>query len=58
MGRQFKTADYPSMLKQRVLIENCLPPSHLAGFVIEQVSALDLREIYSAYGPKGDGDCP
>lgn len=53
MVRQFKTADYPSMLKQRVLIEDCLPPSHLARFVVEEVSALDLSEIYLAYGPKG-----
>jgi len=53
MVRKFKTADYPSMLKQSVLIEECLPANHLARFVVEEIAALDLREIYSAYGPKG-----
>ena len=43
--RQFKTADYLFMLKQSVLIEDYLPPSHLARFVVEEVSALDLSKI-------------
>ena len=51
--RQFKTVDSPSMLKQSVLIEDCLRPSHLTRFVVEEVSALDLSEIYGAYGPRG-----
>lgn len=50
MVRKFKTADYPSMLKQSILIEECLPANHLARFVVEEVAALDLREIYNAYG--------
>lgn len=41
------------MLKQSVRIEECLPPSHLARFVVEVIAQLDLSSIYSEYGGKG-----
>jgi len=53
MARQFKTVDYEAMLKQTVSIEECLPPSHLARFVVSVIAQLDLSGIYSAYGAKG-----
>jgi transposase len=53
MARKFKTVDYAAMLKQTVSIEECLPPSHLARFIVEIITQLDLTEIYSAYGAKG-----
>lgn len=53
MPRQFKTVDYGMILKQTVSIEDCLPPSHLARFLVEVISQLDLSSIYSEYGAKG-----
>ncbi|WP_198288598.1 hypothetical protein [Chamaesiphon minutus] len=41
------------MLKQTVSIEECLPPDHLARFVVQTIAQLDLSSIYSAYGAKG-----
>jgi transposase len=41
------------ILKQTVSIEDCLPPSHLARFLVEVISQLDLSCIYSEYGAKG-----
>jgi len=51
--RKFKTVDYEAMLKQTVSIEECLPPNHLARFVVQMISQLDLSSIYGAYGAKG-----
>jgi transposase len=53
MPRKFKTVDYGMLLKQTVSIEDCLPPSHLARFLVEVISQLDLSSIYSEYGAKG-----
>jgi transposase len=53
MARRFKTADYPAMLKQTVSIEDCIPPSHLARFIVSMIGELDLSAIYAAYGAKG-----
>jgi transposase len=51
--RKFKTVDYEAMLKQTVSIEECLPPNHLARFVVQMIAQLDLSSIYGAYGAKG-----
>jgi transposase len=51
--RKFKTVDYEAMLKQTVSIEECLPANHLARFVVQMISQLDLSSIYGAYGAKG-----
>ena len=53
MARKFKTVDYEAMLKQTVRIEDCLPPTHLARFVVNTIAQLDLSRIYQAYGAKG-----
>ena len=53
MGRKFKTDDYEAMLKETVIIGDCLPESHLARFVVKVISELDLSIIYSKYGTKG-----
>jgi transposase len=53
MPRKFKTVDYGMILKQTVSIEECLPPSHLARFLVEIISQLDLSCIYNEYGAKG-----
>lgn len=41
------------MLKQTVSIEECLPPKHLARFIVQIISQLDLNSIYGEYGAKG-----
>jgi transposase len=51
--RKFKTVDYEAMLKQTVSIEECLPPKHLARFIVQIISQLDLKSIYGEYGAKG-----
>jgi transposase len=53
MSRRFKTVDYDAMLKQTVSIEDCLPPTHLARFIVEMIGKLDLSGIYQSYGPRG-----
>lgn len=53
MSRRFKTVDYAAMLKQTVSIEACLPPTHLARFIVETIGKLDLSGIYQSYGPRG-----
>jgi transposase len=51
--RKFKTVDYEAMLRQTVSIEECLPANHLARFVVQMISKLDLSSIYGAHGTKG-----
>ena len=41
------------MLKQTVSIEECLPPTHLARFIVSMIGELDLSGFYAAYGAKG-----
>jgi transposase len=53
MSRRFKTVDYAAMLKQTVSIEECLPPTHLARFIVEIIGKLDLSGIYQSYGSRG-----
>lgn len=53
MPRQFKTVDYDAMLTQQVSIGECLPAGHLARFIAEMISQLDLSSIYGAYGRRG-----
>ena len=53
MPRQFKTVDYEKSLKQTVTIEECLPPDHLARFIVEIIALLDLSQIYAEYAPRG-----
>jgi len=53
MSRRFKTPDYEATLNEAITIGDCLSPDHLARFVVNTVSALDLGEIYGQYGPVG-----
>ncbi|MCK6623680.1 MAG: IS5/IS1182 family transposase [Anaerolineae bacterium] len=53
MVRKFKTVDYEAALELTIKIGACLPPTHLARFVVEIVKQLDLRCIYSQYGERG-----
>lgn len=53
MPRKFKTVDYEATLDERVSIRECLPPEHLARFIAQVITELDLSEIYAAYGRRG-----
>jgi transposase len=53
LPRKFKTVDYEAALDERVSIRECLPPEHLARFIAQVITELDLSEIYAAYGRRG-----
>ena len=53
MSRKFKTADYEATLNSTVTLRECLPPDHLARFIVDVIAHLDLRAIYAHYGPRG-----
>ena len=52
MARKFKTVDYEAALELTLTIGACLPPDHLARFVVEIVAQLDLSGIYDQYGER------
>ena len=53
MSRNFKRADYEATLNQTISIGEVLHSDHLARFVVDVVSQLDLSAIYGHYGAKG-----
>jgi Transposase domain (DUF772) len=53
MKRTFKTVDYNRALDLTVRLGDCLPPDHLARFVVDSVAQLDLSALYARYGPRG-----
>jgi transposase len=53
MSRTFKTADYDATLDVTVRLRECLPPDHLARFVVDIIAELDLTAIYARYGARG-----
>lgn len=53
MSRTFKKVDYDQALDLTVRLGDCLPPDHLARFVVDSVAQLDLSALYAQYGPRG-----
>ncbi len=53
MSRTFKTADYDATLDVTVRLGDCLPPDHLARFVVDTIAQLDLSALYARYGSRG-----
>jgi transposase len=53
MTRKFKTANYEETLELKVSLGEALPANHLARFVVDIISQLDLRSIYGRYGAQG-----
>jgi transposase len=53
MSRVFKKADYDQTPEVRVRLGDCVPAEHLARFVVECVSKLDLAGLYARYGSRG-----
>ena len=53
MSRKFQTADYEATLNSTVTLRECLPPDHLARFIVDVITHLDLSAIYAHYSPRG-----
>src|SRR6266700_3757101 len=53
MKRTFKTVNYEQALDLTVRLGDCLPPEHLARFVVDSVGLLDLSALYAHYGSRG-----
>src|ERR1700680_3608858 len=53
MSRTFKKVDYAQALNLTVRLGDCLPPDHLARFVVDSVALLDLSALYAHYGSRG-----
>src|SRR6266700_3479163 len=53
MSRRFKTVNYDQALDLTVRLGDCLPPDHLARFVVDSVAQLDLSALYGQYGSRG-----
>lgn len=53
MARKFKRVDYATSGQQTVTLDECLPPDHLARFIIMLIARLDLRAFYAHYAPTG-----
>ncbi len=53
MDRTFRTVDYQAALDVTVRLGDCLPPDHLARFVVDALAQLDLSPIYARYGSRG-----
>ena len=53
MSRRFKTADYAATLEVTVRLGDCLPPEHLARFVVDAIAQMDLSAIYARYSERG-----
>jgi transposase len=53
MSRKFKHADYATTLNEPIRLGEALPANHLARFVVDVVSQLDLRPLYKKYKAVG-----
>src|SRR5215469_12945395 len=53
MSRTFKRINYEQTLNVTIRLGDCLPPDHLARFVVETVTKLDLSALYARYGTRG-----
>lgn len=53
MSRKFKHADYEATLNAPIRLGEALPANHLARFVVDVVSQLDLGPIYAKYKEVG-----
>ena len=53
MSRKCTTADDEATLNATVMFRACLPPDHVARFIVDVITHLDLRALYAPYGPRG-----
>ena len=53
MSREFKNPDYEATLNSTITLGEAVPPNHLARFVVDVITQLDLSAIYTRYAPVG-----
>lgn len=53
MPRPYKTVDYDQMVEVTIRLGDCVPPEHLARFVVEVIAQSDLHAFYARYGTRG-----
>ena len=53
MSRKFQRANYEQSLNQTVRLGDVLPANHLARFVVDIITQLDLSEVYGGYADQG-----
>ena len=53
MPRTFYTVDHEAALDLTVRLGDCLPPTHLALFVVDAIAQLDLAALRTRYGRRG-----
>lgn len=53
MPRQFRTVNYDSAIDITVRLGDCLPPEHLACFIVNAIALMDLKCFYARYGSRG-----
>jgi transposase len=53
MSRKFKTPDYEATLSTPIQLGDALSPDHLARFVVDMISQIDLSKIYAGYAERG-----
>lgn len=53
MARRFKRVNYEQSRQQTVTIGECLPPQHLAYYIVEMIGRLDMSCIYAQYAAVG-----
>jgi len=53
MSRKLQTADDEATLNSTVTLRECLPPDHLARFIVDVITHRDLRAIYAHSSPRG-----
>jgi transposase len=53
MSRKIRTVNYEEILNLNIKLGEALPPNHLARFVVDIITQLDLEPIYGRYGVMG-----
>jgi transposase len=53
MSREFKTPDYDATLNSTIPLREAIPVNHLARFVVDVITQLDLSPIDKRYAPVG-----
>ena len=53
MSRKFRMPDYETTLNTPIQLGDALPADHLARFVVDIISQLDLSKIYAGYAERG-----
>jgi transposase len=53
MSRKCRTPDYEATLSTPIQLGDALAPDHLARFVVDIISQLDLSKIYAGYSERG-----